>query len=144
MNIRTAPLLLALIGLVAGSNACSSIDAERDHLKGTLDRAHALATEITSWHETTTSTASIPSGSIEQVDTFRERAEDLLDTVTGTSNEATTGVDLSGVQRALESISEFDTSDFANASDTGRQSLLAQFAARAQSLREAIEVVRVS
>lgn len=135
------PVLFFAGGIVALSG-CASVDNERSALRGALTDARQLATEIDTWHRR--SEPAVNETAVQTIESFQERAETLLDNVSGVSDEASTGVDLAGVKQALSAIAEFDTSRIESASQTGRASVMHQFGALAQNLRSAVALVHVS
>lgn len=141
-NLRTClSLSLLTVGLAFG--ACASVDEERSELEGALARASSLASEIQAWRDSVVRQTEIPSDATAQVATFQQRADEVVDTVTGASNEARRGMDLSAVTTALNSLVSFDTSAFENASQQGRRTMLDQFGSRANSVQEAVRTARV-
>lgn len=130
------PLLLLL------GTACTSVDEERQLLRGTVARAGELATEITTWR--TTFPGEIPASVAASIGAFQERAEALHDTLEGLSTEATAGTDLTGLKQALMAIDGFDTSRIEAASQTDRASLMDQFRGLGANLQGAVSRSRTS
>lgn len=124
-----------LCGLAA-LQACTSVDSERRDLRGALADSRSLANEIDAWHKRIE--GSVSETAIETIGSFQSRANTLLDTVAGASDNATTGLDLSGVKQALTAITEFDTSRIADASQSGRASVVHQFGSLARGLQSAV------
>lgn len=132
-NARLLPFLaLALLPL----HACQSVDAERSELRQALADASGLSVEISGWQQR--SDNSPTETVVDTIDSFQTRADHILGTISGISHEATTGVDLAGVTHALTEIVEFDTSRVADASQTGRASIIQQFGQLAESLGRAV------
>ena len=127
--------LFVICGLAA-LQACSSVDSERRDLRGALTDARSLASEIDAWHQRIE--GSVSETAVATIGSFQSRAGALLDAVAGASDNATTGLDLSGVKQALTAIAEFDTSRIADASQSGRASVVHQFGNLAQGLQSAI------
>ncbi len=134
--IASLPLLL-LIG-----SACTSVDEERQLLRGTVARAGELATEITTWR--TTFPGEIPATVVDSIGAFQNRAEALHDTLEGLSAEAAAGTDLTGLKQALMAIAGFDTSRIEAAAQTDRASLMDQFRGLGANLQGAVSRSRTS
>lgn len=139
--MKTVMLALSLICGLNALQACTSVDAERSQLRGALDDARGLAAEIDAWQHR--SDSAVSETATETIASFQTRANSILDTVAGTSDNATTGIDLAGVKQALSSIAEFDTSRIADASQSGRSSVIQQFGSLGESLRSAVSRVRL-
>lgn len=141
LMLRCMPLVL-VTALFA--TACTSVDAERDRMRGTLRDARTLTVEIDAWHGSMTraTDSPIPSSVLKQLDSFRDRAEELHDVLTGFSDEARTGRDLRSVELALDALASFEADGFDSASRDGREAILNQFGNRAESLGDALDAVR--
>src|ERR1041384_6549025 len=104
MQTRSTALFSLLLLTFA---ACSSVDDERRQMRGTIDSASALASEITNWRNSLN--PDIPATVVKSIKGFQSRAADLRGTLKGLSTEATAGTDLTDLKQALQTIVEFDT-----------------------------------
>lgn len=135
--IMTKSNLSLIAGLTAmmALTSCATVDAERDLMHGSLTASQRLGSEISSWRRALP--LEIPESVVQSIESFQSRASDTASTLSGLSTEAKAGVDLAGVQQALEQIVKFDTSRIGGASASARASLLDQLNGLAENLRAA-------
>jgi len=120
--------------------ACSSVDDERRQMRGTIDSAGALASEITNWRNSLN--PDIPATVVKSIKGFQGRAHDLRSSLDGLSSKATAGTDLTALKQALQTMVDFDTSKIDGSSGSARASMLDQFQGLATNLQTAVTRVR--
>ncbi|MEO6597014.1 MAG: hypothetical protein ABIP94_19890 [Planctomycetota bacterium] len=135
------PLTTAfLLPLLLTAGACTSIDGERNRMHSLVTDADRLGVEISQWRTT------VQQGGDEKVVTtiasFKERANDTQSALRGLSNEARSGTDTTGLDQALRTVADFNTSTFAAASPNARAALLDQFDGLARNLRASVARLR--
>ena len=121
------------LSLVFLFGSCTSIDAERTQMMASITSAERLSSEISTWRAGLT--ADVPASVVDTIDTFKARAGETESTLAGLSSDSTSGTDLTGLNQALRTVADFDTSTFTTASPTARASLLDQFEGLARNLR---------
>lgn len=127
-NLLTIPglALAALLG------SCTSVDVERDHMRGAIDDSKRLARDVTAWRSTVAVRAD--DDAVASMEGFQDRAEDLNGTLCDLSEAATAGIDLTALTKALSTMGEFDAEAYEAASPDARRAILDQFVGLAVSV----------
>ncbi|HEX5050229.1 MAG TPA: hypothetical protein VFZ65_00525 [Planctomycetota bacterium] len=133
-TLITSFSLLLLLG------ACASVDAERSQMVASITSAERLSGEISTWRATLTT--DVPASVVDTIDAFKARASETESMLTSLSADSTAGTDLTGLNQALRTVADFDTSTFAPASPTARAALLDQFDGLARNLRGSVAHTR--
>ncbi len=102
-------------------------------MKASITSAERLSSEISTWRAGLTT--DVPASVIDTIDAFKARAGETESTLTSLSADSTAGTDLTGLNQALRTVADFDTSTFTPASPTARAALLDQFEGLARNLR---------
>jgi hypothetical protein len=102
-------------------------------MMASITSAERLSGEISTWRSALTS--DMAASVVEAIDAFKARARETESTLTGLSAASTAGTDLTGLNQALRTVADFDTSTFTPASPGARAALLDQFEGLARNLR---------
>lgn len=135
-----AAALLALAALTFTSCATSPEEL-RSQLRAAVQDAAALSEEITTWRGGVAADAS--PATITTIEGFKERAEELLDRITGFDDEVTAGTDFADLEHSLAALSEFDVGRIEEASSEARGALLDQFQRMAESVGRSAQRIAV-
>ncbi|MEO6594915.1 MAG: hypothetical protein ABIP94_09210 [Planctomycetota bacterium] len=143
-NRRTFPVRTLLTSLslpvILLLSSCSSVDADRNQMKASISNADRLASEISTWRASLS--PDVGASVIDTIEAFKARASDTRSTLGSLSAGGAAGTDLTGVNQALRTVADFDTSTFNGASPTARAALLDQFDGLARNLRRSVERTR--
>lgn len=102
-------------------------------MMASITSAERLSSEISTWRAALATDA--PASVTDTIDAFKARAGEMESTLIGLSADSTAGTDLTGLNQALRTVADFDTSTFAPASPKARTALLDQFEGLARNLR---------
>lgn len=130
MRTLIVPFSLSLLFLLG---SCASVDTERSQMMASITSAERLSGEISNWRAALTADA--PASVIDTIAAFKVRAGATEAMLAGLSADATAGTDLTGLNQALRTVANFDTSTFTPASPSARTALLDQFEGLARNLR---------
>lgn len=139
MQIQKSAPAAAILAFLAFA-ACTTVDEERQQMRGTIESASNLASEIKTWRASFP--GDVPATVVDSITGFQNRAQALLSNVNGLSPEATAGKDLTAMRQALQTLVDFDTGAIESSSPTARASLLDQFQGLADNLQSAVARIR--